>query len=146
MRDLSITLDAGKTPTKDDSTRREVARTPPKLSTVRPALDVETVYVLAFFNDFLPRNNFTGRSASPWLSIQSHLTSHAGVVSIVCAIGALQRAKNHQPAERHLVSDALRCYTTAITNLRHQIVTAKDGDLLRLSWSTFLLGLFEVRV
>lgn len=141
MRDLSITLNVEKNLCRN---QRDIARKAPKLSTLQPSLDVETVYVLAFFKEFLPQNNFTGRSTSPWLSIQTHLSSHVEISSVVCAIGALQRAKNRQNPERHLVSEALRCYTAAITNLRTQIINAKTCDLLRLSWSTFLLGLFEV--
>jgi hypothetical protein len=142
VRDLSITLDLNTNPGElSKGTVLKAQNFPPR----SPSLDAETVYVLAFFKDFLPRNNFTGRMSSPWLSIQGHLSSHKSLVSIVCAIGALQSAKIHRSTERHLVSDALRCYTTAITTLRNQIARTKNCDLLQLSWSTFLLGLFEVR-
>lgn len=142
MRDLSITLDLSTNRSELSKGIVSKAQNSPSRS---PSLDAETTYVLAFFKDFLPRNNFTGRLSSPWLSIQGHLGSHESLVSIVCAIGALQSARTHQSTKRELVSDALRCYTTAITTLRNQIARAEDCDLLHLSWSTFLLGLFEVR-
>ena len=111
-----------------------------------PSLDKQTLYIVAFFAAFLPRNSFTGRLLSYNLTVQDHLASQESLSNVVSAIGALHTANLGGSPEAQRVSDALRYYEAAVNALRVEIARVENQELLGLSWSTLLSGVFEVRL
>merc|ERR1711939_515338 len=143
-RDLAITIERRKdsciAPRTRHSTRPSARPSPAYFH------DATWMYVLAFLRNFLPRNSFTGRLSSPCQSICGYLTAECGPADIVCAIGALQVANSGRPADRDLLSYALRYYNASVISLRSWIAEGGRGNLLQLTWSTLLLGVFEDKV
>lgn len=109
-----------------------------------PLVDIQTVYTRRFFNEFLPRNSITGKRSSPVQLLGDQLSAADGPGRIVCAIGALQTAKSRSNPIHNSTLDALQQYESAVSSLRFRIEEAGYSDLVLLSWSTLLLGLFEV--
>lgn len=142
-RDLTIKIDAASI-SKLHRRSSETTRTDCSL-VISPALDTQRQYVSAFFQVFIPQNNFTGKPSSFGVLLEGRLALDESLLSIVSAIGALQTSNTYKPRFEQRSVDAFHHYKAAVTSLRTQLNQDGGQRWLELMWTTFLLGLFELR-
>ncbi len=140
-RDLAIKLD------HESSNHSTGIRNGPRntLLSQKPSLDKQLLYVSGFFRIFLAKNSFSGRPSSYRLDVQGCLTSLDSLLNIVSAIGALQARGMSRSLQGHQAVDALHYYRAAVVSLQAEILQSGSQSWLRLAWSIFFMGVFEVR-
>lgn len=121
------------------------AQLPMPCPLIRPlAIDTQSLYVIEFFDKFLDRNSFTGRPGSSCSTFHSILEDNLSLSNVASAIGALQVSRLRSAGSAQCTRDALVNYRNAVTALQSEIECVGRCDIVGLSWSTLLLGLFEV--
>jgi hypothetical protein len=110
----------------------------------RVPVDKQSLYIAAFFDEFLKRNSFSGGQRSSITVMHTILGTHESIPKVVSAIGALQIARSQTLKNRKCARDALNSYHGAVTALRSEIECARQGDVVDLAWCSLYLGCFEV--
>jgi hypothetical protein len=129
--------------------RRSLTLSPPAIAISRtPAVDQQSTFFQHFFQNFLPRNTFSG-GASEWTTYAvSQLSQCRGHYSALSSLGALVSHSQHRRS-RHgarILAQAVQSYQDSVNCLQIWINRGQSSwDPLRMLSLAFLLSLFEAR-
>lgn len=111
-----------------------------------------TITYLQYFDVFIHRNNFTGRDVSFLTGVQGlikagrgHLEPDSYLLNAMLALGAMQAHSLGALQPLACLRFALEAYMRSIAQLRSAVAASSSETRTGILWSTFFLGLYEVR-
>ena len=107
--------------------------------------DLKDRFVVHLHTHFLAANSFTGRSNDNTPDIQSLIRSSPALLNAVMAVGSLCLRREHKDVYNSKIT-ALRLYRVGVSSLQADLQDEMLTDNYSVLWSTFFLGIFEVRL
>ena len=106
--------------------------------------------VTYFFGSFLPMNTFSNGNLLVQNELQSMMHSSTALRDALCAVASLHRFQRAQYIGSGLEDlngrrNAMQLYVGSVRCVQARITQDKFADDPSTLWTTFLLGLFEVR-
>lgn len=97
-----------------------------------------------FFDHFMPRNSFTGRSSLWRRQLQRNLSTSASLSKALVALGAIRAAAIDTRRKGHFERVAFQAYEESAAALRTSICEVTEENGPSILSTAFLLGLFEL--
>ena len=113
----------------------------PKTVEIHP----EVLLTNHFYTSFLQMNSFTGRSALASRTIQPFLESSPALANVALAISSMLTQRKQSP-NKPPRAQSIQFYRNAVTSLQTDLKDQRLNYNHSVLWSTFFLGLFEVRI